>query len=153
MNGTGSETIVMDVLEYYTDIYLVDIKLRERAVIASLRADGFDLLNGTTGGQGAPGAVRSEAVRKKISEAMTGRAAHNKGKPMSEAQKELLRKSVSGFKHSDEAKIKMSRHALGNANSKGYKQSPEHIAKRLETIRRNKELAEAEVQNEVSLTS
>ena len=150
INEIGIDRVCMDVLEYYPDIPSRDIRMREIAAIADLRDKGLTLKNGTAGGNGAPGAVRSLATRKKISDARTGQVAHNKGKPMSEGQKALISESLRGHNHTAESKQKMSEQRKGNAYSKGYKQSPEHIAKRLESIRKKKEL-ERQVNNHVAL--
>ena len=57
------------------------------------------------------GVKKSPEVRKRMSDAFQGRPAHNKGKPMSDEQKEKKRLTMTGRKASDETRAKMSESA------------------------------------------
>jgi len=71
----------------------------------------------------------SEQGKRNISAARKGQPAHNKGKPMFEAQKKLMSQIRSGTKSSDETRAKIS------AGLRGRVQSPETRAKMAEKRR------------------
>lgn len=83
------------------------------------------------------GKQHSEKTRKKISEAKTGKKTGltwNKGKKMtfSEEHRKNLSKAVTGIKKSEEWRENLSK------SHKGKKQTSEHIAKRVASIKANK---------------
>lgn len=92
------------------------------------------LVNLTDGGEGVINLIYTETARKKMSESKLGKTASLetcqkislglKGKPKSEQHKENIRKSRIG--------------AFGPAT--GRKQSPEEIAKRIASFKKNREL-------------
>lgn len=59
----------------------------------------------------------SEDRKRKISAAKIGKPAHNKGKPMSEDQKQLLSKIRKGSKSSEETRAKISQSQVGRVQS------------------------------------
>ena len=71
----------------------------------------------------------SEEHKKKLSEA-------NKGKKNTEEQNKKIGASQVGRKHTKETKKKISEGRMGNQYAKGYKQSPEHIRKRIESMKK-----------------
>jgi predicted GIY-YIG superfamily endonuclease len=97
----------------------------------------------------------SEEARKKMSEARKGKMPYNKGiKGISEKTHQKMSKSAKGNKnwldkkHKEESKLKMSESHKGAKNVRfGIKQSPETIAKRVETRKRNKQIKELQNAN------
>lgn len=83
----------------------------------------------TKGNKNALGKAKSEETKRKLSEANKGHIPPNKGVPMSEEQKEKIRKANTGKKHSEETKKKISE------MKKGKKLSIEAILKRSESMR------------------
>ena len=82
------------------------------------------LANMTNGGDGGFGQIKSEETRRKMSESHKGQKAWNKGLKTNFS-------GNSGKSHSQETKLKI------GASSKGRKMSPEAIAKRQESRKKN----------------
>jgi hypothetical protein len=62
--------------------------------------------------------MKNPEIAKKVSEARKGKPSNRKGATLSEETKEKLRQAATGYKHSEEAKAKMS------ASRKGKKRGP-----------------------------
>ena len=77
------------------------------------------------------GRIRSEEHCKHLSESLKGRAATNKGKPMSDKQKKKISETLKGRPLSEETKKKISE------SHKGRPLSEEHKCKISESLRRN----------------
>jgi hypothetical protein len=76
------------------------------------------------------GRVISEETRRKMSESAKRRGPNNKGRPMSDDQKEALRVAALGRKHTPESRAKISE------AQRGRPKSPEHRAAIAEAVRR-----------------
>lgn len=68
---------------------------------------------------------RSEDTKKKISDSLKGNVPWNRGKPMTDTQKEKLRHLNLGKTHSDETKALVSNSLIGNSRSKGSSHTDE----------------------------
>lgn len=117
----GPDVFDCEVLEEATDDTLDD---RERYWIAELKP-AYNMTSGGEGGDYWRGKEFSVEHRRKLSDALRRR----KRSPMSEEQKEKLRKVNLGKKASVETKIKMSK------KRKGVPHSPEHTAKLIPHLR------------------
>lgn len=114
MRKHGAENIQMTVIETFTDEDLHMINDREILHIAQARAYYGKNLNLTDGGDGQTGRVMSD--------------------------EEKARRS--GYRHTDEAKAKISAASAGNKHSLGYKHSDEAKA-RIASARQGKKLSES----------
>ena len=130
MTQCGRESIQIDILESHESITLRDILQRERDFIAEARANGVDLLNGTTGGQGLPGLSHTDEAKAKMS-------SRHKGKTISPEQRKQISEFMTGHKYnesrgpvSEETKQRMSEARRGEKNHNyGKSMSPEAKAK------------------------
>ncbi len=87
-------------------------------------ADGGPLTNVTVGGEsGVPGLVHTEESRARMS------AAHL-GVPLAPGHAASIGRSLRGYRHSESFKTEISKRMVGNKNSLGHRQTPEHVAKR-----------------------
>ncbi len=85
------------------------------------------------------GKHHSEETKKKISEAMKGKPAHNKGKPMSEEQKKKLSEINKGKHLSEEHRSKISRAHKGEKHPMFGKHHSEESKKKIsESIKKRK---------------
>lgn len=98
------------------------------------------LVNLTDGGEGICGAVLSDDFRKKNSARLKGNQ-YASGIKHTEAAKNAKRKRQKGLKHSEAALAKMREYAVSfegkakkSAATKGKKQTPEQIAKRVAAV-------------------
>jgi hypothetical protein len=92
--------------------------LIEQERISQLRMIGTRICNLTDGGDGTSGWVKTKEWREKVG------AAH-RGKVISLATRLKISASVTGYKHTDEVKIKMSVSRLGMQNTLGHIHSNE----------------------------
>lgn len=93
----------------------------EKDRIKFWRETGIDLANVTDGGEGNSGTIRSEELRRRISEA-------NKGKKRSEETKRKLREARKRWTIKEETKLKISQALKGRpAAFKGRKHTPETL--------------------------
>ena len=107
-NGKNKMICVSEVEQYLKDGWSLGIYYSEDSR-KKLASNGFK------------GKKFTDEQRKKLSEAKKGRPANNKGIPMSEAQKELLRKLNTGKKHSEETKQKIKNIHLGSKRTEETK--------------------------------
>jgi hypothetical protein len=97
------------------------------------KEDGGLLCNLTLGGDGVLGIVHTKEARKKM-------GAPNKGKTISEWQKQKTSEFHKGRKRSEETKKKMSKSALGEKNSRyGTKASEETRQKMIDSAKRGED--------------
>ena len=82
----------------------------ERYYIALYRSLGYNLTNGTDGGEGGKGRVMREEQKKKIGD-------FHRGKKISDWQKQQISKAVKGRKFSKESKKKISKGNKGKHNA------------------------------------
>jgi hypothetical protein len=94
----------MEILEYYPDIPLEDLKKREIARIAQGYAEGLRLVNSTLGGDGVFGHIPSELTRQRLSKALKGRV----NGPTSEETKRRISEAKKGFVPTTEHRAKIS---------------------------------------------
>ena len=93
------------------------------------------LVNKTSGGQGASGAIRSEEIRDKYRKAQTGKKASEETKKKMRERKrtpehiEKMAKANRGRIQSEEHRRKNSEANKGHKRGSGKKKSPEHIEK------------------------
>lgn len=95
---------------------------REVAWIAEGRSQGWDLTNGTDGGEGMVGYHHTSEAKAKISKANSN--------PSPETR---ARKSVANRNRSPEARAKLSESSKGNQHGLGYKHTPEDIVRIIES--------------------
>jgi hypothetical protein len=111
---------------------------QEIFLISHYSKQGHSLTNQTLGGEGLSGYVHTKEAKDKISIANTGRLMSQETKDKLSLVNKGNKRSL-GFKHTQETKEKMSLSKMGNTNSLGHKQSLEQIAKRVATIKTNKD--------------
>lgn len=128
----------LEVLAIVEDKILLDVEIRAIATYKTILPHGY---NSTYGGQGGVtpegakkiskallGHKKSPATIEKQRQKMLGKAPPNKGKPMSEEQKEKLR-AAAIRQFSDPAMREAARQkSMGNTNRRGYKMTPEELA-------------------------
>jgi len=119
----GKDNIVIETIECRSE---KEAFLRERLIIASLKASGVELCNLTDGGEGPSGVVCSDEVRESRRIRMIGNT-NTKGAKRTESSIEKTRLAHIGAKRSDETKEKLRVASLGRPKS------PEEIEK----IRKN----------------
>lgn len=90
--------------------------LVEQERISQLRTVGIRLCNMTDGGDGTSGWVKTPEWRRKVG------AAH-RGKVVSKETREKISKAATGYRHTENAKLKMSISRLGMQNTLGHKHS------------------------------
>lgn len=90
--------------------------LVEQERISQLRIVGVRLCNMTDGGDGTSGWVKTPEWRRKVG------AAH-RGKVISEETRKKLSISLTGYRHTDEVKARMSASKMGMKNALGHKHS------------------------------
>ena len=90
--------------------------LVEQERILQLRTVGIRLCNMTDGGDGTSGWVKTPEWRRKVG------AAHC-GKVVSKETREKISKAATGYRHTENAKLKMSISRLGMQNTLGHKHS------------------------------
>ena len=100
----------------------------------TLYPNGYNLEEGGRGG------VPSEETRRKLSESLKGKPAHNKGVPMSEEQKRKLSESKKSI--SDETRKKISESLKGKPAPNKGKPMSEEQKKKLSEINKGKHLSE-----------
>lgn len=82
------------------------------------------------------GKKHTNKTKAKMSKSMQGENNPNYGKTFSKEYRKKLSNSHKGTKRTEETRKKISERAKGNQNAKGHKQSPEHIAKLVESRKR-----------------
>jgi group I intron endonuclease len=113
------------------------------ALLGTKSPNGYNLTNGGATGAAHTGHKHSEETKAFLKEHFTGEGNANFGKPKSEETKRKMSEAQSGpkgywfgKKFSQETKDKLSR------AGKGRKQSPEHVAARMESRRKNSKQGE-----------
>lgn len=87
------------------------------------------LRKSSMGNKNSVGLVRSEETKEKIRQTLKGNIPWNKGIPCREETKEKLRKKNSKYRHTEEAKKKISKAGEGNQHGQGCKHTEEHKEK------------------------
>lgn len=115
-------------IEIIDEVPVEEWEFWEREYIKVYRLIGLKLVNSTDGGGGKPdGRFDSEQTRAKKSAARKGNKNPNFGKPMTEAQKEKIRTTLTGRRATPEARKNMSVSRMGNKSHTGRTFSEEHL--------------------------
>jgi hypothetical protein len=117
VKNTNSNSLFIEVLEYYPDIPLKDLHKREMVCIAKAKLEGWSLLNATEGGEGTVGIKMSPEAVEAMRERLTGR----KNGPRPEEVRKRISESHMGIRPSDETRAKLSAWHSGKTLSEEHK--------------------------------
>ena len=138
----GKTDYEVEILFDSIDYGYAKIKEKEFIALYKRKQDGGLLCNLTLGGDGVLGIIHTDDAKKKM-------GAPNKGKTISDLQKQKTSDFHKGRKRSEETKKKMSESALGEKNSRfGKKISEETRNKKIKSAKKGEDNKSSKLTNE-----